>query len=169
MASSIQVLTFRLNDTLWGINILQIRENIQNVQPTSVPLTPSYVAGLINLRGQIVTVLDLKHRLGHQTPATKDSDKDSKNTFCIILNTDQDLEKYEELADPALPIVYVGTDPLGLLTDEVKDVVAFSTDDIRTPPAKGDNALEEYIYGVVTLEDDILLLLDLHKVLSHDT
>lgn len=126
---SIEVATFRVNNTLWGINILQVRENIRNIHPTEIPLTPGQIAGLINLRGQIVTIVDMWIHLNYDQAARPKL----KENFCIILKTSAELEKVILNQIASSPLVEMGADPVGLLVDVLGDVVTIEESDVDEP------------------------------------
>jgi purine-binding chemotaxis protein CheW len=134
-----QFVTFRIDGHLIGINIRNVREINRNMDLSPIPLAPDYIRGLINLRGQIVTVFDLGKRLGFDnrtiTPATNN----------IILKED----------------------PVGLLVDSIGDVVQATKDTIVLPPASVGQIEEEFIEGVVKLEKELLVILSSQKILTH--
>lgn len=157
---TVEIATFRVRDLLWGINILQIRENIRNVLPTHVPLTPDYVSGLINLRGQIVTVIDLAWLMEVNSQPT------GEESFCIILKNDYELNKTGSISTTDFPIVNIGKDSLGITVDKLEDVIPVDIERIMDSPAQSEKVNEKLIYGVVRLEKELLMLLDLKELLE---
>ncbi|MBN2722847.1 MAG: chemotaxis protein CheW [Deltaproteobacteria bacterium] len=166
--ASIEIATFRIQDTLWGINILQVRENIRNVVPTPVPLTPRYVSGLINLRGQIVTIIDLAWHLGMVNNDSK-TDDDGTPRFCIILKNDFEIMKSAVISSKEYGVVNIGKDSMGILVDKLEDVIPVETEDIIDSPAQSEKVNERLINGVVKLKDELLLLLDLTELMESFT
>lgn len=152
--------TFHLNDQLFGLDILLVREINRHLELTPVPQAPDYIRGLINLRGQIVTVLDLKRRLGLETT---DQGAIRHN---IILKTDAELTgqgnrkaQEEKLLLP---------DKVSLLVDAIGDVITVDEDAIDPPPANVDQLEGKYLTGVIRLDGTLLTLLNLNTVLKGD-
>jgi purine-binding chemotaxis protein CheW len=151
-----QFITFYLGEDLFGLDILLVREINRNMEITPVDRAPDYVRGLINLRGQIVTVLDLGVRLnvGARTIG--------KETSCIVLKTKTELERYQraQWGEDACE------DLVGLLVDRIGDVVQVDADDMEPPPAHAGGVQGLFIEGVVKLQDQLLIALNIHEVLS---
>ncbi len=129
-----QFCTFRLDRLLFGVPVLQVQEVIRPQQMTRVPLAPPAVRGLINLRGQIVTAVDLRQRLELPAP---DREVDAMN---VVIRT----------ADGAV----------SFLVDEVGEVVEVADDDRETPPETLRGAARELTQGVFKLRHELLLVLD---------
>jgi purine-binding chemotaxis protein CheW len=140
----IQVATFYIGDKLFGIPIEDVLEINKNVELTHVPLAPVYVEGVINLRGQIVTAINLQKRLG------------------IIKKTNVGEEKYHNV------IVGARNNALSLLVDEIGDVLEIASDIIEPPPdtIKGMDA--KYVKNVCKLKNELLVVLDPLKVQSEE-
>jgi purine-binding chemotaxis protein CheW len=150
--------TFRLDDQLFGIDIRFVREINKQLELSPVPHGPDYICGLINLRGQIVTVLDLKRRLGFtDTHITND-------THNLIIKTDQELAANPDrdalLQDFSIP------DKVGLLVDQIGDIVTVTDDTIAQPPANVGKVDGQYLTGVVPLQEGLLTILSLQAVLT---
>ncbi len=135
----IQFVTFRIENNLIGINILHVREINRVLDMTPVQHSPAYVRGLVNLRGQTVTVFDLGVRLNLPS---REITIDSHN---IILKHDT----------------------VGLLVDSIGDVVDTHDEGIEPPPANMGGIDEELIEGVVKLEDELLVILSAEKILAY--
>lgn len=129
-----QFCTFRLDRLLFGVPVLQVQEVIRPQQMTRVPLAPPAVRGLINLRGQIVTAIDLRQRLELPAP---DREVEAMN---VVVRT----------ADGAV----------SFLVDEVGEVVEVADDDRETPPETLRGAARELTQGVFKLHRELLLVLD---------
>jgi purine-binding chemotaxis protein CheW len=130
--------TFRLGDLLVGIDVRQVQEVLRHDQMTPVPLAPAEVHGLINLRGQIVTAVDLRAQLGLPAGA--------------------------ELI--ATVVVRSGDEVFGLLFDEVGDVVAPPPGDYEPIPAGVPERVREVVVGTCKLAGKLLLILDLERVVA---
>jgi len=137
-------LTFSLADEEYGIGILKIREIIGMMPITSVPQTPAFVKGVINLRGKVIPVLDLRLRFGMQEIEYTDR-------TCIIV---------VEIAGAA------GKIQIGSVVDSVSEVLNIKGEDIENTPTFGASLDTEYILGMAKMEGGVKILLDIDKVLS---
>ena len=155
-----QFATFRIDDRLFGINVLQVREINRVLDITPVPSAPAYVRGLVNLRGQVVTVFDLGVRLGL---ASREIGHLSHN---IILKTSAELSKLGALnsGDEFFRI----QDAVGLLVDDIGDVVQATESDIESPPANVADVQGRFFSGVIELADDLLVILNMKEILIED-
>ncbi len=138
----LQWVTFQLESESYGINVMQVQEVLRVSEITPVPGAPSYILGIINLRGNVVTVLDTRMRFG--------------------------LPPYE--TDDASRIVIVESkgNVLGILVDRVTEVVYLRSSDIETAPNVGNDESAKYIQGVYSSEGNLLILVDVNKLLSND-
>lgn len=143
-----QYCTFFLNKTYFGIAIQDIREIIRDRSTTPIPLASPDICGLINLRGQIVTVIDLQTRLGINEP-----------TVPLIAVTSDERANYNLL-------VQTEGEMVSLLVDDVGDILAFSKDSLEPPPATLKGRMRELLQGAYKLPDGFLLILDIEKVLA---
>ncbi len=134
-----QFVTFKVDDNLVGINILDVREINRVLDITPVQHSPDYVRGLINLRGKTVTVFDLGVRLGL---APREITSESQN---IILKKEG----------------------VGLLVDSIGDVVETGDDDVHPPPANMREIEGEFVQGIVSLEEKLLVILAADKILEY--
>lgn len=137
----LQAVSFRLNNELYALNILDVQEIIKPVSITLVPLAPEWIAGVINLRGQILPVIDLGKRLGLPTPAQ------SRGTRFIIT-------RYSERR-------------IGLIVDEVLEVLRLYEAHLEAPPTHLEH--REYIHHVSKQKRGIAMILNLKKILTHAT
>ncbi len=149
-----QFATFYLNDTLLGLPILAVREINPHIQMTNVPLAPEFIRGLVNLRGQVVTIIDLGIKLGLGKRELHNQ------TRLIIIKTNSELS---ELAIEKG--IKTSDDPVGLLIDEIGDVVSAEEEEIDPPPANMDIGDLKYIRGVVKTNETLLTLLNLNQLL----
>ncbi len=143
MASTKQFCTFFLNDLFFGVEVLKVQEVIRYQEMTRVPLAPTMIRGLINLRGQIVTAIDLRHRLGLPSRAA------------------------DEL--PMNVVVRTDDGAVSLLVDEIGDVVEVHEDHYERPPETLKGVARELIQGVYKLKQRLLLILDTEKTVSLTT
>jgi purine-binding chemotaxis protein CheW len=139
-------LTFSLADEEYGIWILNIREIIGMLPITSVPETPAFVKGVINLRGKVIPVVDLRRRFGMPT-------MDYTERNCIIV---------VEIAGTA------GTVSMGVVVDSVSEVLNIKGADIEDTPSFGTQLNTEYILGMAKMGKGLKILLDIEKALTSD-
>lgn len=152
-----QFITFYLDNDFFGIDILLVREINRHLDVTPVELAPDYVRGLLNLRGQIVTVIDLGIRLGLGPR------KIGPNSSCIILKTSAELAR-----SSAIHLLKDSTasDLVGLLVDYIGDVVAVDALEIEPPPAHTTGVRGRFLEGVVKLDKGLLVTLKTSEFLS---
>lgn len=139
MSEDRQLCTFFLGDFLFGIDVIKVQEVIRYQEMTTVPLAPSVIRGLINLRGQIVTAIDMRNRMG--LPA----------------------KSAEEL--PMNVVVRTDDGAVSLLVDEIGDVVEVSEAAFERAPETLATPARELIRGVYKLESRLLLLLDTERAI----
>ncbi len=132
--------TFYVGGALCGINILNIQEINKHFEITKVPQAPDYIEGILNLRGRIVTIVDLGKKLGLD-PVNED--KDNRN---IIVNSEDE--------------------PIGLLVDSISDVVLASQDDIEPAPSNIGGVRGKFFQGVLKTEKQLIGILDIDEVLK---
>lgn len=131
---NIQLCTFYINDHLFGIEVDRIQEVIKNHQLTPVPISPSFVGGLINLRGQIVMAIDLKDKMN--LPKTLEY----TSQMNIVLRHDDSL--------------------ISLLVDSVGDVISVSPDQIESEQHHLPQEISQLITGICKTENTLLMVLD---------
>ncbi len=140
LLEQMQCVTFTLEDEIYGINVMQVQEVLREIEVAPVPGAPHYVMGIINLRGNVVSVIDARVRFG--LPA-----KDSTDLTRII-------------------VIEVQQHIIGILVDSVAEVVDIKNSEIETAPNVGTDETSRYIDGVVSRGDKLLILVDLKKLLS---
>ena len=133
MAQIIQYCTFRLDQALVGVDVLEVQEVLKSQAMTPVPKAPAEVVGLINLRGQIVTAIDLKRKLGMETCCGPES-------LNVIVRTE--------------------TGPVSLLVDAVGDVIELLDDNLESIPDTIRGSARGFFEGVQKLEGDLMAVLD---------
>ena len=145
-ASSQQYVTFSLGDELFGVEVTRAREILSVTPVTRVPQTPDYLLGVINLRGQVVPVVDMRLKLGLAAGAeTEDT--------CIIV--------VEVLVDGESIIV-------GALADAVREVLEIRSDQIEPAPRLGTRLKTEFITGMGNVDEQFLILLNIDRVFSSE-
>ncbi len=138
----LQLVTFRLGKEEFSLDILSVQEIIRHMELTRVPKTPDFVDGVINLRGKVIPVLDLRKRFG------LGSDEMTNETRIIV--------------------VEVASKTVGLKVDAVSEVLRLPADRVEAPPEMVTGVESEYIKGVGKLDGRLLILLDVEKVLSRN-
>lgn len=133
-------LTFFLGGEEYGLEILKVREIIGMMDITAVPRTPDFVKGVINLRGKVIPVIDLRLKFG--MPAAEQTDE-----TCII-------------------VVDVGEMEMGIIVDKVSEVMDIGADDIEDAPSFGIDVDTEFILGMGKAESKVTILLNISRVLS---
>lgn len=139
-SNDLEFSTFYVGGALCGINILNIQEINKHFEITKVPQASDYVEGILNLRGRIVTIMDLGRKLGLD-PVNKD--KDNRN---IIVNSDDE--------------------HIGLLIDSISDVVIAKQEDIEPAPSNIGGVKGKYFQGVLKTKSQLIGILDIDEVLK---
>jgi purine-binding chemotaxis protein CheW len=141
-----QHLTFKLDDEVFALDISKVREVLEYTSVTKVPQTPEFMKGVINLRGGVVPVVDLRLKFG-MTEAER-----TVNTCIIIVEVEMDGE----------------STVLGALADSVQEVHDFEADQIEPAPKIGTKLNTEFIKGMGKRDDEFIIILDINKVFSSD-
>ncbi|MFP4144313.1 MAG: chemotaxis protein CheW [Phycisphaeraceae bacterium] len=136
----LQLVTFEVGEEEFAVDILAVQEIIRMMQLTRVPQSPPSVEGVINLRGQITPVIDLRQRFG--------------------------LPGQEPNSDSRIIVVEVRGRVLGFIVDRVHEVLRISHQIVDPAPKLGDHLDSDYVRGVGKLEDRLLILLDLERLFS---
>lgn len=140
-------LTFTLADEDYGVGILMIKEIIGMMPVTTVPHTPEFIKGVINLRGKVIPVIDLRLKFGMEK-------MEYTERTCIIVI---------ELKGQSTGSILVGT-----VVDSVSEVLNIKAEEIENTPSFGTKISTDYILGMAKMEGGVKILLDIHKVLSKD-
>lgn len=138
----LQWVTFQLEEETYGINVMQVQEVLRYSEIAPVPGAPDYVLGIINLRGNVVTVIDTRTRFGLPTNEVSD------NSRVVIIEAEQQV--------------------IGILVDSVAEVVYLRTSEIDSAPNVGTEESAKFIQGVSNRDGELLILVDLNKLLSDD-
>jgi len=134
--------TFELDSEIYGISVSEVREVLRYSDIAPVPGAPIFVVGIINLRGNVVTVIDTRCRFGLPTKEVND------DTRIIII----DIEDQE----------------VGILVDSVAEVVDLDANAIEAAPNVGNEDTSRYIKGVTSMEGNLLILVDVNKLLTDE-
>lgn len=134
--------TFQLDKEIYGVNVMQVREVLRYSDIAPVPGAPAYVLGIINLRGNVVSVIDTRMRFG--LPPAEVTD----NTRIMIIESERQT--------------------VGILVDSVAEVVDLNTRDIDDTPNVGTEESAKFICGVCNRDNELLILIDLYKLLSEE-
>ncbi|RJP83705.1 MAG: chemotaxis protein CheW [Desulfobacteraceae bacterium] len=141
-----QFLTFKLDEEVYALDILQVREVLDYTTITKVPKMPKFMRGVINLRGGVVPVIDLRLKFG------LDIADNTVDTCIIIMEITLDGE----------------TTLLGALADSVQEVITLDSGQIEPPPKIGTRLNTEFIKGMGKKNDDFIILLDIDRVFSSE-
>ncbi|OHB69555.1 MAG: hypothetical protein A2W23_04060 [Planctomycetes bacterium RBG_16_43_13] len=136
---ALQIVTFTVGNEQCGINIMKVQEIIRVIGAVKVPKAPAYVGGVINLRGKIVPVIDLRKRMGKSVAEYTDSSR------IIVVDT--------------------GNRLAGLVVDAVIDVINLNVNDIEACPAIDENSRSKYIRGIGRKEERLITVLNLDDLL----
>ena len=136
----IQLVTFKLGNEEFGVDIFKVREINKMMAITKVPNAPSFVEGVVNLRGSVTPIINLRSRLG-----------------LVITETTE---------KTGIVVAELSESTIGLIVDEVKEVLRIPADITEPPPAIVAGVNSEYITSVAKLDDRLLILLDLSKILN---
>ena len=138
----LQWVTFKLDNETYGINVMQVQEVLRYTEIAPVPGAPAYVLGIINLRGNVVTVIDTRQRLGLYNADITD------NSRIVIIEADKQV--------------------VGILVDSVAEVVYLRQSEIETAPNVGNDESAKFIQGVCNKNGELLILVELDKMMSEE-
>jgi purine-binding chemotaxis protein CheW len=137
----IQLVSFSIGEEEFGVDITRVQEIIKRTDVTTVPNAPHFVEGVMNLRGRVIPVINLRARLG--------------------------MERKEFDADTRIVVVELSEGTIGFIVDAVSEVLRIPADAIEPPPPVMGGVEGQYITAVVKLEETILVQLDLEKVFEN--
>ena len=140
-AQIVQLIVFRIGDEEFGVRIEEVREIIATGPITPIPDSPDFIKGVINVRGEVPIVIDLKERFFLHT-------KEAQSKHVVLTEQEKNL--------------------FGLLVDEVTEVLRIPANLIKKAPELVTKIHEDYVSGVITIENRLIILLDLAKVLSEE-
>ena len=139
-----QYLTFKLDEEFFTVDVRNVREILEYVKITKMPDSPPFMRGIINVRGGIVPVIDLRLKFGMERTEAKTT------TRIVVMEIDND----------------GGSLVIGVLADAVKEVIDLAPDQIEPPPDIGTRWKKEYIRGVGKYDEEFIMLLDIDKLFS---
>ncbi|MGE5296339.1 MAG: chemotaxis protein CheW [Solirubrobacterales bacterium] len=141
-----EYLTFALANEEYGLEILKVREIIGYIEVTAVPQTPAYIKGVINLRGQVIPVIDLRSKFGMPTAQV------TERTCIIVVEITQSERTFDT----------------GIIVDRVQEVLEIAGQDIEEAPQFGASVKTDFILGMGKIGDGVKILLDIDKVLAKE-
>ncbi len=141
-ADTAPYVTFSLAEETYAIDVLQVQEVLKVTEIAPVPGVPDYILGIINLRGNVVTVIDARRRMGLD-------DRESDEASRIV-------------------IIDVDNQNVGILVDSVSEVVRISPDSVEPAPEVGNDDSSRFIQGVTSTEEGLTILVDLNRLLSDE-
>lgn len=136
----IQLVSFNIGDEEFGVDITKVKEIIRIVEITRVPNTPDFVVGVINLRGKVIPIINLRQRL------SMDSREHNKDTRIVVIEHDNKT--------------------IGFIVDNVNEVIRISKNITEPPPQMTGSVDSQFITSIGKLEDRLLILLDLEKIIE---
>ncbi len=139
-------LTFQLAAEEYGLEILKVQEIIGMMKVTRVPKMPDYVRGVVNLRGKVIPVVDLRLKF------SMESQEDTERTCIIVVQIDLAGEQVT----------------MGIIVDEVSEVLDVAENQIEEAPSFGENVSTEFILAVGKIDEKVVMFLDIDKVLSSE-
>ena len=141
-----QYLTFNLGSEMFAVGILNVKEIIEYGNLTEIPMMPSFIRGVINLRGAVVPVVDLSCRFGHQPSEVQ------RRTCIVIVEVTQEDAKHD----------------IGIMVDAVSEVLEIGVKDIEPPPSFGAKIRADFIAGMGKVAGKFVIILQIGRVLSVD-
>lgn len=135
-----QFVSFMLGDEEYGVPIMQVQEIIRFERLTHIPQSAQFVRGVLNLRGRVMPVIDLRQKFG--------------------------LEEHEEDRHTRIIVIDTGGQNMGMVVDEVSEVIAIDSEKVEPAPELGTKVRTDFIRGMGKLEDRLVILLDIDKVLT---
>lgn len=139
LADEMQICCFTIAGEQYAIDIMKIREIIRPLKITPLPKAPDFIEGIVNLRGTVIPVIEMRKRFG--------------------LDVERDFE-------PRMIIVKVEDTAIGVTVDHVSDVIRIPVSDIQPPPKMIKGIESEYVEGVVKYSGDLIILLNIDRILS---
>lgn len=136
----LQYVTFQLENETYGLNVMQIQEVLRYTEIAPVPGAPDYVLGIINLRGNVVTVIDTRRRFGLADAVVTDASR------VVVMES--------------------GDQVMGILVDSVAEVVYLKASEIETAPNVGNEESARFIQGVCNKDGELIILVDFDKMLT---
>lgn len=142
--SQMQLVTFKLGEELYGVDIMEVKEIVRLQEVRLIPNAPYYVEGIINLRSEIIPIIDLHKRFRLQKSVMTD----------------------EDLNDAGFIILNIEGNKIGIIIDKIARVVTVRSEDVKEPPQMISGIGTEYIQGVSKEDEGYLIILDIQKLFS---
>ncbi|MBF0399898.1 MAG: chemotaxis protein CheW [Magnetococcales bacterium] len=166
------VSTFHLGTICIGVDILLVREINRSMEFSPIPGAPNYILGMLNIRGRIITLFDLKKRFSwsqeerkRQDGTGKESPGEPRKQYNVIMKSHNEVMRISRrLADSQC----TWEDPVGLVVDRLGDVRQVSDDHILPPPANLKGIAAPFIRGVVRVDKELLVILNVAKIFGSD-
>jgi len=146
VAHKLKYLTFNLGSEQYGLEILKVREIIGLMDITTVPQTPDFVRGVINLRGKVIPIIDLRSKF------SMDSVEDTEQTCIIVVDFIEDKNPIQ----------------MGVIVDSVYEVLDINVSDIDDPPRFSNTVSTSFIQGIAKVSDGVKILLKIEDILTTD-
>ena len=146
-----QYLTFTLNDTIYAVEVLQVREVLEYAVPQGLPCQDPIIAGLMRSRGQSISVMNLRYKFGFPEV------EPTKNTKIIVLEVESDSENAVN-----------GQMVYGAIADSVNEVLELDANAEEPPPEVGNSIASEFISGISQINDKFIIILNMNKVFSFE-
>lgn len=137
-------LTFLMANEKYGLEILKVREIMGMMDVTSIPTTPAFIRGVINLRGKVIPVVDLRLKFGLEAK------EDTQRTCIIVVHLTHTAQEMT----------------MGIIVDEVSDVLDIDQNQIEPPPSFGANIRTDFILGMGKVDQKVMTMLDIDRVLT---
>ena len=147
MADELHLVTFKVGTELFGVPISAVQEIVRVPAIARIPQSPEFVKGVMNLRGRVITVVDMHKRMGHSTDAMSNAEL-AKKARILVVEVDGRL--------------------VGVIVDEVAEVLRLASDQVEGAPPMVAGISNQYIKGVGKLKDDLLILIDIERILTAD-
>lgn len=145
LESQFQLVTFHLGEELYGVNIMDVKEIVKLQNVRYIPNAPYYVEGIINLRGEIIPIIDLHKRFKIQSSVTETADDSIDGGFIILK---------------------IEGSQIGIIIDKVERVVSVKAEDVKEPPQMLSGIGSEYIEGVIREDHGYLIMLNIRKLFN---
>jgi purine-binding chemotaxis protein CheW len=146
MAEDLHLVTFRVGTEMFGVPISAVQEIVRVPAIARIPQSPEFVEGVINLRGRIITVVDMRKRLNKKSAEAETAEERDRKNRILVVETEGKL--------------------VGVVVDEVTEVLKLSEERVEPAPPMVAGLDNQYIKGVGKLEDYLLILMDIEKILS---
>lgn len=146
MADELHLVTFKVGTELFGVPISAVQEIVRVPAIAHIPQSPDFVKGVMNLRGRVITVVDMHKRMGHA----------------------DGLSESEFARKARILVVEVEGRLVGVIVDEVAEVLRLASDQVEGAPPMVAGIGNQYIKGVGKLKDDLLILIDIERILTAD-